>query len=141
LAGDHNLVKFLLKSVAMCVAISICVFIALLAVFTAIDALLDLRLPLSGTVFMPITAAFVVLLLHAPFEVVCHLLVRPQGIVASKSLRLIIAVTLGMLWGIKQGAAGAGKALLVSTIVSLVMIAGFTAWSISRRPVVVRRCT
>jgi hypothetical protein len=125
--------KFLAKSVGLASAVSAGLFAALLAAFSLLGLLLRARLSISQDLFVPIAAVAAILVLHTPFEAVCHVLVRPDAILAGKVARLAAGFALGILWGAGHGAVGLARALLVSTVLSLVMIAGFVAWRLAAR--------
>jgi O-antigen/teichoic acid export membrane protein len=130
----HDIKRFLSKALALTSAIASLLFFVLLGAFSLMGLLFRSRLPVSMTVFFPIALAIAILLLHAPFETVCHMLSRPHDIVLSKSLRLIVGLVLGVVWGSKSGAAGAAAALLISTVISLVALVVLTLWNLTSRP-------
>ena len=117
--SEQHTARFLAKAVALTSAIAVFLFAGLLSAFTAIGWLVRTRAGFDVIVCV-LALALSVLLLHSPFEAVCHTLSRPDVIVGAKAAGFIVATSFAFLWGAKDGAVGIGTALLMATFVSLV---------------------
>ena len=121
-ADRAELSRFLRRSIQVAVVLSLaCVpAIALVAAFLA--WMLAPELSPVVTNFRYLSAAMVLLILHAPFEAVCHYLMRPQWVTVSCVARALVIGVAGFMLAPRMSAAGAAIAQLIGSVSTLIIL-------------------